>query len=286
MLINPKKLYRKAKRGRYAIGAFNTSNIEITKAIIETAEKLKSPVIVETSEGEMNFVDAKIIAAEVKELAKRASIPVVLHLDHGKSFESVREAVKAGYTSVHIDGSSLNFDENVALTKAVKEFAKNNDVAVEGEIGHVSGKSSYNKNQKIKIKDDNLTDPQEAAEFAKKTKVDILAVSIGNIHGIYRDNPQLDFKRLQEIAELVKVPFSLHGGSGIPKNQIRKAIEMGIVKVNVNTELRVAFKEGLLHEFEVHPDEVVPYKYLPTGKEAVAKVVENKIRLFGSAGRG
>lgn len=286
MLANPRDLFKKAKRGGYAIGAFNTSNFEITRAIIDTAERLKSPVIVETSEGEMDHVGADIVAAEVMALAKKATVPVVLHLDHGKGFESIRDAIRAGYTSVHIDGSSLSIDENTNLTRAVVELAHNNKVSVEGEMGHIAGSSSHHKDKKLKISKKDLTDPEAASIFVKKTKIDILAVAIGNIHGVYSTLPQLDFERLEEISKLIKRPFSLHGGSGIPKNQIRRAIELGITKVNVNTELRMAFKEGMLNEFDLRPDEVVPYKYLPAGAEAVSKVVEQKIRLFGSEGKG
>lgn len=285
MLVGPKDLFKKALRGKYAIGAFNTSNFEITRAIIETAEKLKSPVIIETSEKEMGHVGADVVYAEVAVLAKAASVPVVLHLDHGKSFESIRDAVRAGYTSVHIDGTLLSFEENINLTKAVTIFAHNNNIFVEGEVGHIGGTSLHHQDKKIKLSEKDLTCPNEAAEFTKKTKIDILAVAIGNVHGIYQDPPKLDFKRLSSIVELTKKPISLHGGSGIPKNQIKKAIELGVVKINVNTELRVAFKEGILSEFDIYPDEVVPYKYLPKGAEAVAKAVEKKIRLFGSAGK-
>jgi fructose-bisphosphate aldolase, class II len=285
MLANPRDLFKKAKKGGYAIGAFNTSNFEITRAIIDTAERLKSPVIVETSEGEMDHVGADIVAAEVIALAKKATVPVVLHLDHGKGFEAIRDAIRAGYTSVHIDGSSLSIEDNTNLTRAVVELAHNNKVSVEGEMGHIAGSSSHHKDKKLKISKKDLTDPVAASTFVKKTKIDILAVAIGNIHGVYATLPQLDFERLEEISKLVKKPFSLHGGSGIPKNQIRKAIEFGITKVNVNTELRMAFKEGILNEFDLRPDEVVPYKYLPAGAEAVSKVVEQKIRLFGSDGR-
>lgn len=283
-LVNPINLYKKAKRGGYAIGAFNTSNVEITRAIIATAERLNSPVIIETSEGEAEHQGYEVVAAEVKAMAKEAKVPVVLHLDHGKSFESISSAIRAGYTSVHIDGSDYSLEENTKITRAVAELAHNNDVAVEGEIGHVAGTSSGHKTG-ITLDVRDLTDPEEAETFAKKTKIDTLAVAIGNIHGIYNEPPQLDFERFAEITARVKKYFSLHGGSGIPKSQIQKAIEMGIVKVNVNTELRLAFKEGLLHEFDLRPDEVVPYKYLPAGAEAVAKVVEGKIRLFGSEGK-
>jgi ketose-bisphosphate aldolase len=284
MLVSPLELYKKAKKGGYAIGAFNTSTLEITRAIIETAEKLKSPVIIETSPGEAGFLTPEMAAAEVKTLAQKAKVPVVLHLDHGNSLELVKEVIKAGYTSVHIDGSSLSVAENTKLTKEAVVAAHKKKITVEGEIGHVAG-SSEKHETKLKIAADSLTDPAEAATFARKTGVDVLAVSIGNIHGVYDNPPKLDIERLVEIEKKVKKFFSLHGGSGIPKNQIKKAIACGVVKVNVNTELRLAYHDGLLHEFEVNPDEVVPYKYLPAGAEAVKKVVEAKIRLFGSVNK-
>lgn len=284
MLVNPLGIYKKARKGGYAIGAFNTSNVEITRAIIETAERLNSPVIIETSEGEAESQGFEVVAAEVQALAKEAKIPVVLHLDHGKSFESVTQAIRAGYTSVHIDGSDFSIEENTKITKAVVALAHNNKVAVEGEMGHVAGTSAQHKTE-IKISKGDLTDPAEASVFAKKTKIDTLAVAIGNIHGVYSESPKLDFERFAEITKVVNKFFSLHGGSGIPKSQIQEAIRLGIVKVNVNTELRLAFKEGILHEFDVHPDEAVPYKYLPAGAEAVSRVVEGKIRLFGSEGK-
>lgn len=281
MLVSPLKIYEKAKQKGWAIGAFNTSDLSITKAIIEAAEKLHSPVIIETSESEVAFLTPEVAFAEVKTLAESVKVPVVLHLDHGKSFETIKAAIDAGYTSVHIDGSALPDKVNVALTKKVVDYAHQRKITVEGEIGHVAGSSEAHRSE-IEILAGSLTDPFEAAKFVDATGVDVLAVAIGNIHGIYDHPPKLDLARLEKIGEKVKKYFSLHGGSGIPKNQVREAIKRGVVKVNVNTELRLAFHEGLLHEFEIHPDEVIPYKYLPAGTEAVKKVVEQKIRLFGS----
>jgi fructose-bisphosphate aldolase class II len=285
VLVSPVKLFKEARKGKYAIGAFNTSNIEITKAIVRAAERLNSPIIIETSESEMKHIGAEIMAAELSAIAKTANIPIALHLDHGKGFESVGEAIKAGYTSIHIDGSSLNLEDNLKLTRAVVELAHNNKGAVEGEVGHIGGSSSKHQ-EVLSIEKKNLTSPDEAMLFVKKTGVDILAVSIGNIHGIYKTLPKLDFERLAEISNKIKIPFSLHGGSGIPKSQIERAISMGVSKINVNTEIRLAFKNGLLHEFDLRPDEVVPYKYLPAGSAAVEKVIESKIKLFGSEGKG
>jgi ketose-bisphosphate aldolase len=284
MLVNPLDLYKKAKKEGYAIGAFNTSDLNITKAIIAAAEELNSPVIIETSEGEIDFLSPEVAAAEVIILAQNAKIPVALHLDHGKKMETVERAIKAGYTSIHLDGSALPLTENLELTQKAVKLAHKKGIPVEAEIGHIAGGSELHKG-KIEISPDTLTDPSEAAEFARATKVDIMAVAIGNIHGMYSNVPQLDFERLESITKKVKTYFSLHGGSGIPAKQIKRAIRMGIVKVNVNTELRLAFHQGLLHEFEVNPEEVIPYKYLPAGTEAVEKVVKAKIWILGSAGK-
>jgi fructose-bisphosphate aldolase, class II len=284
MLVSAFDLFNKAKKEGYAIGAFNTSSLEITKAIIEAAEELKSPVIIETSEGEIDFLTPEVVVAEVKALAHTAKIPVVLHLDHGKSAQKAKLAIEAGYTSVHLDGSSLAYQENVFETREIVKFAHDRGISVEGEIGHITGSSEAH-NEEIVISLDTLTDPEEAAHFAAETGIDVLAVAIGNIHGVYKNPPKLDFDRMEEIAKKVDRFFSLHGGSGIPKSQIEKAISLGIVKINVNTELRMAFHDGILHEFEANPDEVVPYKFLPAGSLAVKKVVEQKIKLFGSSGK-
>jgi ketose-bisphosphate aldolase len=284
MLVRSHELYKKAREGGYAIGAFNTSLLEETKAIINTAARLNSPVIIETSEGEMDYLSPKISAAEVRVLAEEVTIPVVLHLDHGRHPDEIKQAIDSGYTSIHVDGSALIYDENVELTKQIVKIAHAANLLVEGEIGHIVGASEAHA-EVIKISPDTLTDPAEAKEFVAATGVDVLAVAIGNIHGVYKDPPVLDFERFREITERVGTYFSLHGGSGIPEDQIRKAIGMGISKINVNTELRVAFHDGLAHEFAEHPQNVVPYKYFPAGIEAVEHVVESKIMMFGSAGK-
>jgi fructose-bisphosphate aldolase, class II len=284
MLVTSKELYAKAREGKYAIGAFNTSMLEVSRAIIMAAQELKAPVIIETSEGEIDFLTPEIAAAEVKALAEQVDVPVVLHVDHGKHYELIEKAIRSGYTSVHVDGSSLPYEENAELTKHVVELAHRNNLLVEGEIGHIAGASEAH-DQEIKIPRDTLTEPDEARRFVKETGVDVLAVAIGNIHGVYKNTPNLDFLRLKRIAAGVDTYFSLHGGSGIPEVQIKKAISLGITKINVSTELRLAFYYGLAKEFAENPNNVVPYKYLPQASEAVKKVVEAKIRMFGSAGR-
>ena len=281
MLVTSAEIYRQAKAGHYAIGAFNTSLLEVSKAIITAAQELNSPVIIETSEGEMGYMSPEIAFAEAKALAEAADVPVVLHLDHGKRLEMVRQAIDAGYTSIHIDGSALPYQENVDLTKQVVALAHQHNILVEGEIGHITGASEAHA-EEIKISPDTLTVPDEAVSFVDATNIDVLAVAIGNIHGVYKNQPTLDFARLKAITDRLGTYFSLHGGSGIPADQIRRAIALGVSKINVSTELRLAFHNGLAREFETDPDNVTPYKYMPAGIEAVKRVVETKIKLFGS----
>ncbi len=280
MLVKTKELYQKAQKEGYAVGAFNVSTLEAIKAIIKAAVRLRAPVVIETSEKEMGFLEPALVFDIVKELGEKISIPIGLHLDHGKSLERVKEAIQAGYTSVHIDGSTLAYDDNVKITKAVVEFAQTKGITVEGELGKIVG-SSEKHQETITISQDFLTDPEEAKRFVAETGLDILAVSLGNIHGVYASEPKLDFERLAQLQKL-GLPMSLHGGSGIPADQIKRAINLGITKVNVNTELRLAYTETLRTELAAHPDEIVPYEFLPEEIEAIEDVVEQKIKLFGS----
>jgi fructose-bisphosphate aldolase class II len=280
MLVTTKDLYRNARKKGYAVGAFNVSTLEAIKAVINAAMKLRSPVIIETSEREMAFLEPALVFDIVKELAENLRIPVGLHLDHGKNIDNVKQAIGAGYTSIHLDGSSLSYAENVKLTQEAVSLAHARELTVEGELGHIAG-SSERHDESIKIDQDMLTDPELAKKFVKETGIDILAVSIGNIHGVYASEPKLDFARLQEIKE-IGLPMSLHGGSGIQEEQIKRAISLGITKINVNTELREAYTNTLRAELEEDPDEIVPYEYLPEEIEAIEDIVEKKIRMFGS----
>jgi fructose-bisphosphate aldolase class II len=283
VIVTTKKLYEKAKAGGYAIGAFNVSTLEAIKGILDAAAMLNSPVVIETSEKEMKFLDSSLVADVVRSLATDLSIPVGIHLDHGQSLESVKEAIDAGYTSVHIDASALSYEANLKITKEVVEYAHKQGITVEGELGHVGGASEIH-TEKSKMEKSTYTDPIQAEEYVRETGVDVLASSIGNIHGVYANEPQLDFDILTKLGE-IGVPLSLHGGSGIPENQIKKAINLGITKVNVNTELRQAYTESLRDELAENPAEIVPYKYLPKEIEAVKEVVLEKIKMFGSAGK-
>ena len=279
------EIFQEAKKGKYAVGAFNTSNLEQLKAIIGAAKKLKSPVIVSTSQGESKFIGKKRIKALIDVYQQETDLSIILHLDHGKSFEVIQKAIKAGYDSIHFDGSGLNFEENVEQTKKIVELAKSNGVKnIEGELGYLRGKSSLLQ-EKVEIEPEDLTDPGKALEFVEKTGINMLAVAIGNIHGVFKSsqNPNLFLDRLAEINELIsdRAGLVLHGGSGTPEQDIKKSLELGVVKVNVNTELRIAYTEALKKVLQ-ESQEIAPYKIMPSVIEAVQKVVEEKIKLFGS----
>ncbi len=286
MLVTTKNLLKKAQKERYAVPHFNTSNLEITKAIISAANKLNSPIILGTSEGEAEYLGPKYIAAIAKAASEEVEIPIALHLDHGKSLEFALKCLKSGYSSIHIDGSDLPFEKNVELTSKVTKAAHKVGIPVEGELGHVAGHSILHKEEiKTATYETLLTNPTRALKFVKMTGIDSLAVSIGTAHGIYKQEPRLDFNRLEKIRNLTKIPLVLHGGSGIPKADIKKAIKLGICKININTELRLAFTQSLKEFFTKNPDEIVPYNIFPDVIEAVEKVVVEKIRLFGSANK-
>lgn len=253
------------------MGQFNFSSLEVLKAIISAAAKLRSPFIAGTSEGESRFLGGpKQVVSLVKVLKGKTGIPFFLNLDHGQSLDYIKEAVEAGYSSVHFDGSKLPLKENIALTKKVVQLARKRRVMVEGEVGVIGG---------------DLTEPEEAEKFLRETRVDSLAVNVGTWHGKGKKTG-IDFQRLADIKKIVKnVPLVLHGGSGVPPAHIRKAIRGGIAKININTELRTAFTAALKKQLAERPEEVTPYKYLPEAILAVERVVGEKIKLFGSRNR-
>lgn len=295
------RIFQKAQKEHYAIGQFNASNLEQIKAIVSASQKLRAPVIIGTSEGESSFIGLKQIEALVRSYREETGLPIFLNFDHGHSLEKIKEAIEAGYEMVHFDGSGLPCEENVRQTKKVVEYVKkcqmlkvkSQKLLVEGELGYLRGSSALHK-EAAEIKEDDLTKPDEALKFIEETDVDSLAVVIGNIHGIYAQMPKLNLERLKEIKEKIgpngprprpigeKVFLVLHGGSGIPDEEIKKAIELGIIKINVNTELRAAWTQALKKSLTEQPEEIVPYKIMPLVVEAVQKIVEEKIKLFGS----
>ena len=285
MEFSPTKILKNAQTGQYAIGQFNVSTDEQIRAVVEVAKSLKSPIIIGTSESEREFIGTKQAVALVKTWQDETGLSIILNADHCKSFESAKEVIDAGYSAVHFDGSSLLFEENVKITKQVVEYAKskNPDIVVEGEVGYLRGSSEVHK-EKIEIKEEDLTKAEEAKDFVNRTKVDSLALAIGTVHGIEAAGEErIYLDRLKEIRKAIPGTFLvLHGGSGASSDDVKKAIKLGIVKININTELRVAYSHGLEKEIKEHPEEVKPYKILAPAVEEMKKVVEEKIKLFGS----
>ncbi len=282
-----KEVFKNAQKGKYAVGQFNVSTAEQIKAIIEVAQELNSPVIIATSESERKFLGLSQVAALVCAWKREARIPVILNADHCKSFESAMEAIDGGYDMVQFDGSGLSLEENIIQTKKVFDYAKkkNPEIIIEAELGYLRGGSEIHK-EKIEIKEEDLTKPGEAREFVQKTGIDALAVVIGNLHGIQAESKKLFLGRLREIKKAVPDTFLvLHGGSDTKESDIKKAIELGIVKININTELRVAYRDALSTTIRDFPDEVRPYKILESVVERTKKVVTKKIILFNSKNR-
>jgi ketose-bisphosphate aldolase len=274
--------FQKAKKEKWAIGQFNFSTMGQFRGILDAAQKLKSPIIVGTSEGESDFLDLGYAVRMIRFWREKMNIPVFLNLDHGKSFEYVKEAIDRGYDTVQFDGSELTLEENIKITKKVVDYAHKKEILVEGELG-VIGEAGDNKGKKEKER--NFTNLDDIDEFIKKTNVDRLAVSIGNVHGVSKEAPTLDLDRLKEIKKRAEIYLVLHGGSGISDEDIKKAIAIDISKINVNTEIRIAWRESLERVLKDNPGEVKSYNILPQVSEAVQRVVEEKIKLFGSANR-
>lgn len=281
MKTEPKEYFFDANNNGYAIVQLNISSADQMKVAFEAAKKLNTPLMLGTSEGEREFlgVNQAVLLAEYYE----NSIPVILNADHTKSIEKVREAVLAGYNSIHFDGSSLPYEENVRLTKEAVEIAKNHNekISVEGELGVIGGTgSSKIFDEEIKIDESLFTDPDQAKDFVEKTGVDRLGVAIGNMHGISKKmTPKLNIERLRKIREAVSKDciLVLHGASGIPDKDVKTAIKNGIAKLNVNTELRIAFAEGV--KSRLQEGEITPYKFLKEGQERMQRVAEEKILL-------
>ncbi len=285
-----KEILKKAQQGKYAIGSFNFSTAEILKAIVLAAANLHSPIIVSTSEGEAEFIGMREAAALVDAWRLAKKLPTILNLDHGQHMPLIKKAVAAGYNAIHFDGSRLSYEENIRQTKYVVGYLRGvektfeREIVVEGELGYLRGSSALHE-EALQIKPEDLTSPEQALDFTEKTGVDSLAVVIGNAHGVFlKSEEKLNLERLTQIKQAVgdKVFLVLHGGSGIPAEDIKKAIELGIVKININTEMRIAYKEALDKQLDEEPKETTPYKILRDSFEAVKKVVEEKIRLFGS----
>lgn len=282
-----KIFFTRAKQEGFAIGAFNVANLETIKAVVGAARKLKSPVMIEASGGEVNFIGKKQLAGLVRAFEQESGIPILLNLDHAPTKASVRDAIDAGFDYVHFDGSKLPYKENVRITKVLADTAHAKGILIEGEMDAITGSSSDHTAERAAEYQDNrlYTDPEKAKTFVAATGIDTFASFIGNAHGLYAGEKKIDIERLRAIRLALPASFlSLHGGSGIPESDIKQAIQNGVVKINVNSELRVAYKKAL-QEALVSSDEVAIYKLMPPVIAAVQKIVEEKIQLFGSAGK-
>ncbi|MBD5641628.1 MAG: class II fructose-1,6-bisphosphate aldolase [Desulfovibrio sp.] len=306
-LIGPREMFKKAYEGHYAIGAFNVNDMEIVQGITWAAAEEKSPVILQVSAGARKYAGQiyimKLVAAALEE---DPSLPVVVHLDHGPSFEMCKDCIDGGFTSVMIDGSHLPFEENIALTKKVVDYAHPRGVWVEAELGKLAGVEEHVQNA-----DHVYTDPEEAKVFVERTGCDSLAVAIGTSHGAYKfkGDAKLDFPRLEKIEAMLRkgYPLVLHGASsvpqkfvemcnefggkvggakGVPEEMLRKAATMGVCKINVDTDIRLAMTAKIRQFFVEHPDQFDPRSYLGPAREAVKEMVAHKIRdVMGSSGK-
>ncbi len=282
MLVHIKELFNnKDVRGKFAYPAFNTMNLEITRGIIEAAEELNTPVIIETSEGAIKYAGLDTMFEMIASMAMRAKVPIALHMDHGKDMEQLQRGIELGYSSVMIDHSSMPLEQNIKDTKAMVEFAHKEGAWVQGEIGRIRGNEDW---VSVSESESLLTEPEEAKQFLEATGVDSLACSFGTIHGIIKMSGKaeahVDVERIGRVADLVKVPLVLHGASGVPDDVITQAIKAGISIINIDTELRIGFTQNLRKALAEHPDEVDPRKYLSPAIEGVKEAAKKKLLAF------
>lgn len=276
-LVSSLEVLLAAQHGKYAVGAFNVENLEMAQAIIDSADALNAPVILQTTSGTLRYASPALFAGFISRLARDVRVPVVLHLDHGDSLVLAERCIREGYTSVMIDGSLLPFSGNIALTRQVVAMACG--IPVEAELGTVGGKEDDHSSKP------QYTDPGEAAEFVEKTGISSFAVAIGTAHGIYKGEPKLNLGLLERIHETVSVPLVLHGTSGVPYEQVRACIARGICKVNYATELRITFTNAVKAYLANQPEQFDPKKYLGAGRDAVKARVMELIKLCGSDGK-
>lgn len=281
-LVTSTPMLRKAREGGYAVAAFNVHTLEMLQAVAEAATELDAPVILQTTMGTVNHLGAAYIAAAARVAAEQTHVPVALHLDHCTDFAMIVRCLRAGYTSIMIDASMHPYADNVRATKQVVELASAVGVNVEAELGKVGGVEDD-----ISVADHEaaLADPDECAGFVAETGVPTLAPAIGTAHGLYKGLPDIDFERIARIAAGTDVPLVLHGGSGIPEEHVKRAVALGMAKLNVATELRISFSNAIKRAFEANPNADDPRSYLKPAKDALREVVKEKIRICGAEGR-
>ncbi len=306
-LVTSKDMFTKAYEGRYAVGAFNVNNMEIIQGIVDAAKEERAPLILQVSAGARKYARHIYLIKLVEAAVEDTGLPIVLHLDHGEDFEICKSCIDGGFTSVMIDGSKYPFEQNVEITKRVVEYAHERGVVVEGELGKLAG---IEDDVKVSAREATFTDPDEAVEFVRRTGVDSLAIAIGTSHGAYKfkGDPRLDFERLKKIAQLLPgFPIVLHGAStvlpefvaacnryggqlggaqGVPEAMLRQASQLGVCKINIDTDLRLAMTATIRQHFAEHPSDFDPRQYLKPAREAIKGMVKHKIQnVLGCGGK-
>lgn len=281
-LISLKEALDEADKHGYAVGAFNVSNMETVKAVIESAEAENSPVIIQATPGAVQYAGLFLVTSMVKAAVKNTSVPVAFHLDHGTDFELIVRCIVNGFSSIMFDGSKLPLEENISATARIVEIAKAAGVSTEGELGKIKGTEDE---VSVQEGEDLLTDPEEARYFLRETEVDALAVAVGTAHGFYKEEPEIDFSRLRAIRDTCNVPLVMHGASGVPDEDIVRGIALGIRKINIDTEIRQAFRKSISRYIEENPGNIDPRKMMRPAMEEMKKVIRGKMRLFGSSGK-
>lgn len=279
---NSKEILLKAQKERYAVPAFNCHNLETIQVIAETASELKSPVIIAGTPGTFDYAGRDYIQSIIETAAKKYNVPIIIHLDHHTDINSIKESLELGTKSVMIDASHYSYEENIKIVSDVVKLAHSYGATVEAELGMLGGQED---DLIVDEKDSKYTNPVQAADFVKRTGIDSLAVAIGTAHGLYKEEPKLDFERLKEIREVVDIPLVLHGASGVPEESVRKAIALGITKVNIATELKIPFSNELRKYLVEHPEANDPRKYMANAKKAMSNIVKEKILMCMSENR-
>lgn len=280
--VNMKDMLHSARRGQYAVGAFNIVDAATTLAVVKAAENKRAPVIIQTSVKTVKLYGAGPLAGMICAVARASSVPVALHLDHCREEEVIRECIDAGWSSVMFDGSTLPFEENVATTREVVKLARPKDVTVEGELGAIVGVED---DIFVSQQDAHLADPDQAVQFVEATEVDCFAPAIGTAHGVYKGEPKIAFDRLETISRSCDVPIAIHGGTGLSDEVFRRCIELGGAKINVSTQIKHSFRDSLEQFFKEQPEQYEPVKSIGYMREQVREMVESFIGQFGSAGK-
>lgn len=278
-ILSTREMLKKAQKEGYAVPAFNIHNLETLQVVVETANELKSPVILAGTPSTIEYAGGDYLVSMAKVASEKYDIPIAIHLDHFEDVEKIKGYVREGFNSTMIDASHEAYEDNIRIVSEVVEYAHKFDATVEAELGRLGGQED---DLVVDEKDAMYTNPEQARDFVEKTGIDSLAVAIGTAHGLYKGKAKLDFDRLKEIRAKVDVPLVLHGASDVPDELVKKAIELGICKVNIATDLKIPFSDAVKRYFNDNPNANDPRKYMTPGKEAMKEIVKHKILLCGS----